>query len=90
MTARPQWRLPAPDPRPGCYFTSAIYGRRSALLTGPFPTHREALADVNRAKALALSSGDPKADFAAYGTCHVEHGPKPPRAIFRPEDSPYA
>jgi hypothetical protein len=81
MPARPCWKLPEPDPRPGSYFCTAQYGGRTAFLSGPFNTHSEALADLPRAKGCALDSGDPKAAFAAYGTAHVE-GPDMPRVFF--------
>ena len=40
------------------------------LLAGPFPPHEEALAWVDRAKALALARYNPegRADWYAYGT----------------------
>jgi hypothetical protein len=72
MTARPKWKLPEPDLRPGAYFTSAVLDHQWAILTGPYSTHREALADVEAAKARALDVGGIKAQFAAYGTVHIE------------------
>ena len=81
MPARAKWKLPEPDPRPGQYYCTARYGDRTAFLSGPFATHPEALADLERAKGLALNSGDPKAHFAAFGTSHVE-GSNQPRVFF--------
>jgi len=49
------------------YYTSVIDGDRKGLLTGPFATHAEALADVPRAKQLA-EKADRWAAFYAFGT----------------------
>lgn len=81
MTARPVWKLSEPDLRPGNYFCTARYGGRVAFLSGPFRHHAEALADLPRAKGLALDAGDPKAHFAAYGTSHLE-GSDFPKVFF--------
>lgn len=60
-----------PDPRPGFYYVSAIDAGRSARLDGPYPTHAEALGEVERARA-ALVQMDPRAWFYAFGTCRSE------------------
>jgi hypothetical protein len=52
---------------PKHYYTSVIDGDRRGLLTGPFQTHAEALADVARAKQLA-EKADRWAAFYGFGT----------------------
>lgn len=59
-----------PDPRPGAYYVSAIDGPRSALLAGPWPTHAEALAMVDRVRALA-NELDPRSHWYAFGTARL-------------------
>lgn len=49
------------------YYVTMIRGTRVAWLLGPFPTHAEALALVNRARSMA-SKIDPRSDFDAFGT----------------------
>lgn len=68
------------------YYVSAILGERQALVAGPFKTHAEALGQVEdeREKWAGL---DPRASFAAWGTCRVGlRGPcgcKPPHNLDR-------
>jgi hypothetical protein len=45
-------------------------GTRTALLAGPFATHTEALAMVDRAKDEA-ERADPRAFWDAHGTCSL-------------------
>jgi hypothetical protein len=63
-----------------CYYVTAQNGVRTAFLLGPFPSHAEALAEVERGKELAMSV-DPFAWFYAYGTAT---GPasRPVRVLF--------
>lgn len=81
MTARPQWRLDAPDPRPGSYYTSVIDGKRWRALSGPYASHRAALAALPADTQRAMDYGDPRAMFAAYGTMHWEDA-TPLRTLF--------
>lgn len=69
----------APDTRPGLYYVSATEGRRYSLLLGPYPTHAEALEQVDVAR-LECIARDPRAVWWAYGTCRLppDH-PEPPR-----------
>lgn len=59
---------PTVDQRPGHYYVSAIDGPRSALVSGPYPTHQQAL-DLVPAKRAEAEKLDPKAVFYAFGTC---------------------
>jgi hypothetical protein len=52
---------------PKHYYTSVVDGDRRGLLTGPFATHEDALADVPRAKRLA-EKADRWAAFYGFGT----------------------
>jgi len=52
---------------PKYFYASVIDGDRKALLLGPYNTHEEAQANVERAKALA-EEVDPWAYFYAFGT----------------------
>lgn len=54
------------------YYCTARHDNQVAWLSGPFATHQHALDDLPRVKALAEASGDPKADFAGYGTASAE------------------
>lgn len=58
------------DPRPGNYYVSVIDQGRRALLAGPWPTHAEALAQVDavRVKACEL---DPRGCWYAFGTARL-------------------
>lgn len=52
------------------FYVSVLDGPRHNLLAGPFDTHAEALAEVERVRAVALEL-DAKAHFYAFGTCSV-------------------
>jgi hypothetical protein len=54
------------------YYVSLKRGVRTAFIAGPFATHTEALAMVNKAVALA-NELDPWSHFDAYGTCSLPH-----------------
>ena len=56
-----------PDPQPGHYFVTAIDGPRRYFLAGPWPTHVEALAQVEAVQRYA-EHADPRAFWMAYGT----------------------
>lgn len=64
------------DERPGAYYVSVIDGAEYSLLSGPYPTHGEALEAVDGAKKFAHEM-DPKAWFYAYGTCRLEESAGP-------------
>lgn len=66
----------------GHYYVTARNddGRYVALL-GPFETHAEALANVQRGTRLAYDSGDPRAPWYAYGTARRKDG-QPWRTAF--------
>ena len=56
-----------PDPQPGRYYVTAIDGPRRYFLAGPWPTHVEALAQVEVVRRYAERT-DPRAFWMAYGT----------------------
>lgn len=60
----------APDSRSGHYYVSCINGAKKALVTGPYDSHAEALADVERVRTAA-GKLDPKCDFYAWGTARI-------------------
>lgn len=60
----------AADPRRKYYVTMAREGRGVARLAGPFDTHDEALAHVDRAREEA-EKADPRASFDSFGTAGV-------------------
>lgn len=51
------------------FYVTVKDGPRTGFLLGPYPTHEEALANVERGKGLALESdGASRSWFYAYGT----------------------
>jgi len=55
------------------YFVSVIDGARHGYLLGPYDTHEEAKANVDRGRELAMAA-DLWAHFHVYGTCSVLAG----------------
>jgi hypothetical protein len=49
------------------YYVSCVDFQRRALLAGPYATHPEALAKVDKVRAMGVKA-DPRADFYAFGT----------------------
>lgn len=65
------------------FFVSCIEDsgqRRNALLLGPYDTHEEALANVDRGRKLA-EANDPKAHWYSFGTCSIK-GPTEQKGVF--------
>jgi hypothetical protein len=65
------------------FFVSCIEDsgqRRKSLLLGPYDTHEEALANVDRGRKLA-EANDPKAYWYSFGTCSI-HGPTERKGVF--------
>lgn len=56
------------------YFVSCIDGPRRALIAGPYPTHAQALQDVEDARKAA-EEADPRAAFYAFGTARADGDP---------------
>lgn len=52
------------------YYVSAVDGGCHALVAGPYATHAEALARVE-VTCREWERRDPRASFAAWGTCRV-------------------
>ncbi|QIG73404.1 hypothetical protein EVC03_096 [Rhizobium phage RHph_Y5A] len=63
------------------FYVTIIRGKRVGFLLGPYPTHDQALSNVDRGKSLACAA-DPWADFDAFGTCKLKDENNPPKAIF--------
>jgi hypothetical protein len=59
----------AGGPREGFYVT-VFNGRQRGWLLGPYPTHGEALANIDRG-AREAPEVDPRAAFYFYGTARV-------------------
>lgn len=56
-----------PDTKPGPYYVSTVNGSKFALVSGPYATHAEALADVSRCNTLVCMY-DGRAHFFQFGT----------------------
>lgn len=55
------------------FFVSCIEDegqRRKSYLLGPYSTHAEALANIDRGRKLAVEN-DPKAHWYSFGTCSI-------------------
>ncbi len=69
---------------PGYYVTAwRSDGQKTALVSGPFKTRREAIADVPRVRNAWFETSDYDAAFAAWGTCRI----KRPVGAKRPDRS---
>jgi len=55
------------------YYVSVRDGNRTGYLLGPYPTHADALANVERGKGLA-NGANSWAVFYTYGTCSLPRG----------------
>ena len=60
-----------PDTAPGPYFVSVVEHDKTYLMAGPYPTHEEALANVEKALHVAYEH-DGRAWFMAWGTVRIE------------------
>jgi len=60
-----------PDARPGFYYVSVIDGPKFGLLSGPYSTHAEALAQVEPARKIAHKANR-DAIWYGFGTCRLE------------------
>lgn len=67
---------------PGNFFVTVVDGPRTGFLLGPYDTHAEALANVERGKRLAHESDNySRSWFYAYGTARVKRG-NLPKTVF--------
>ena len=57
----------AEHPSGAKYYVTAIDGKKTLPLSGPYPTHAEAVAMVDEVRELAIRL-DPGAAFASFGT----------------------
>jgi hypothetical protein len=55
------------------FFVSIVRGRSWRPLLGPYATHDEALANVERGRTMA-EKVDPQAVFDLFGTCRTNAG----------------
>lgn len=79
-TDAPRSTGPHPDPLeqlPRDYYVSLRRGERTSLLAGPFATHAEALAMVQRA-ADEAEKVDPRTFWDPHGTCSLPFDPANP------------
>lgn len=60
-------------PPNGGYYVTAVDGPSWWKMAGPYQTHAEALADVDRAREIA-NKHDGRAWFMGWGTAHVKAG----------------
>lgn len=67
----PEYGPQHPDPRPGCYYVSAIDGKRKALLLGPYPTHEAALERVDLARRKLHELCQWRSHWWLYGTARL-------------------
>lgn len=70
MTTNTQTQTP--DARPGKYFVTAIDNGRFARLVGPFATHADALALVDRAREVCYGLTGGASHWWAFGTCRQD------------------
>ena len=78
-----------PDPRPGAFYVSARRPGSYTLLAGPWPTHAEALRQVDPVWAFARRV-DPVGEMRpAFGTCRVEVA-KPPTSTLGADPSAWS
>lgn len=56
-----------------CVRDAGTKGQRTLRILGPYATHGEALANVDRGKSLATTK-DPFCDFDSFGTVKSEAG----------------
>lgn len=59
-----------PDTQPGPYYVTAKRDTRTAFVSGPYDTHAEALALVDKARSIAADL-DPRAWWDAFGTARL-------------------
>jgi hypothetical protein len=63
------------------YYVTVRNGDRTGWLLGPYRTHREALANVERGDELACEA-DRWAWFYAYGTASLPADVEQPKTVF--------
>jgi hypothetical protein len=73
---------PESCPESGSYYVSAVDGHDWWKMAGPYRTHAEALADVNRALEIA-NKHDGRAWFMSWGTIRVAEGSSVPGNLNR-------
>jgi hypothetical protein len=60
-------------PPTGGYYVTAVDGPSWWKMAGPYQTHAEALADVDKARGIT-DKHDGRAWFMGWGTAHVKDG----------------
>jgi hypothetical protein len=66
----------------GTYYVSAVDGPSWWRMAGPYNTHQEALADVERARSIAVKH-DGRAWFMGWGTIRDREGKREPGNLNR-------
>ncbi|HVN82281.1 MAG TPA: hypothetical protein VMW38_25070 [Terriglobia bacterium] len=69
-------------PEPGNYYVTAVDGPSLYYMAGPYPTHAEALAMVEKALSIA-DKHDGRAWFMAWGTVRTKDGYSKPGSLNR-------
>lgn len=64
----------------GTYYVTAIDHDRVFYMAGPYNTHAEAMADVDKALAIA-DKHDGRAWFMSWGTCRRKDGYREPGTL---------
>jgi hypothetical protein len=67
---------------PGTYYVSAVDGSSWWRMAGPYNTHQDALADVDRARNIA-NEHDGRAWFMGWGTIRDREGKREPGNLNR-------
>jgi len=70
--------ITALDRRPGNYYCSAVDGKKTWALAGPFERHLPALLAGEEVKRIARATGSPSMLFASFGTLRID-STTPPR-----------
>lgn len=65
------------------YYVTVKDGSRTGFLLGPYDTHDEALANVDRGRQLAFKTDNTSRTwFYSYGTCKITSEGKLPKGLF--------
>jgi hypothetical protein len=70
---------PESCPSPGAYYVTCIDSGSFWKMSGPYPTHAAALADVDKVLAI-VNKRDPRAWFMSWGTLLMKDGTIEPGA----------
>lgn len=68
---------PESCPEPGSYYVTCVDGKWFWKMSGPYPNHAAAIADVEKACRIASDHND-RAWFMAWGTARMKDGTTEP------------